>query len=113
MSAVYLGLAAIPFLLFHIVYGGWLLGMPREGLGEWLSANYPGAYWLLIYAHPVIDLSLIPLAALFLGLLWAYGERVRREPRLQNVLAISMFGTSLAIALSLAIHSILVHIRIA
>ena len=112
MTVVYLGLAAIPFLFFHIVYGGWLLGLPREGLGEWLSANYPGAHWLLIYAHPVIDLSLIPLAIVFLGLLWGYGERVQREQQWQTALAISLFGTSLAIALSLAIHSTLVHVRI-
>jgi hypothetical protein len=112
MSGVYLGLAAIPFLFFHILYGGWLLGMPREGLEEWLAANHPGAYWLLIYAHPVIDFSLIPLAAVFLGILWMYGERVQREQRLQMVLALSLFGTSLAIALSLAIHSTLAHARV-
>jgi hypothetical protein len=112
MTVVYLGLAAIPFLLFHIVYGGWLLGMPREGLSEWLKANHPGAHWLLIYAHPVVDFSLIPLAAVFLGILWAYGERLQREVNLQTMLAISLFGTSLAIALSLAIHSILVHARV-
>jgi hypothetical protein len=112
MTAVYLGFAGIPFLFFHILYGGWLLGMPREGLEEWLAANHPGAYWLLIYAHPVIDFSLIPLAAVFLGILWMYGERVQREQRLQMVLALSLFGTSLAIALSLAIHSTLAHARV-
>lgn len=112
MSAVYLGFAGLPFLFFHILYGGWLLGMPREGLREWLTANYPGAYWLLIYAHPVIDLSVIPLAVVFLGILWKYGERVQRDTTLQTVLALSLLGTSLAIALSLAIHSTLVHLRI-
>jgi hypothetical protein len=112
MTAVYLGFAGLPFLFFHILYGGWLLGMPREGLREWLTANYPGAYWFLIYAHPVIDLSIIPLAAIFLGILWTYGERVQRETSLQTVLALSLLGTSLAIALSLAIHSTLVHLRV-
>jgi len=112
MSAVYLGLAGLPFFFFHILYGGWLLGMPREGLGEWLAENYPGAYWLLIYAHPVIDLSLVPLAFVFLGILWAYGDRARREATLQTALALSVVGTSLVIALSLAIHSTLVHARI-
>ena len=112
MSAVYLGFAGLPFLFFHILYGGWLLGMPREGLGEWLKANYPGAHWLLIYAHPLIDLSLIPLAVIFLGILWTYGERVQRETTWQTIVALALLGTSLAIALSLAIHSMLVHSRI-
>ncbi|MDP2605992.1 MAG: hypothetical protein Q8S00_25905 [Deltaproteobacteria bacterium] len=68
---------------------------------EWLAANYPDAYWLLIYGHPMGEFSLIPLAIVFLGLLWKYEDRVQREPMFQN-----------ALALSLAIHSILVHIRI-
>jgi hypothetical protein len=112
MSGIYLGLAAIPFLFFHVIYGGWLLGMPREGLAEWLMVNHRGAYWLLIYAHPIIDFSLIPLAVVFLGVLWKYGERVQRDTTLQTVLALSLFGSSLAIALSLAIHSSLIHARI-
>jgi hypothetical protein len=112
MTAVYLGFAGIPFLFFHILYGGWLLGMPREGLREWLTANYPSAYWLLIYAHPVIDLSLLPLAVIFLAILWVYSERVQRDTTLQTALGLTLLGTSLAIALSLAIHSILVHVRV-
>ena len=112
MSLVYLGLAGLPLTAYHILYGGWLLGMPRVGLREWLAANHPDAYWLLIYAHPVVDFSLIPLGIVFLGLLWKYGDRVQREPVFQTVLALSLLGTSLAVALSLAIHSILVHIRI-
>jgi hypothetical protein len=99
-------------LFFHVIYGGWLLGMPREGLAEWLMVNHRGAYWLLIYAHPIIDFSLIPLAVVFLGVLWKYGERVQRDTTLQTVLALSLFGSSLAIALSLAIHSSLIHARI-
>ena len=112
MSIVYVGLAGLPLSVFHILYGGWLLGIPRGGLREWLAANYPDAYWLLIYAHPVVDLSLIPLAVIFLGILWKYDDRLQRDPILQNVLALSLLGTSLAVALSLAIHSTLVHIRI-
>ena len=112
MSIVYLGLAAIPLSIYHLLYGGWLLGLPRDGLKEWLAANQPDAYWLLVYGDPVADFSLIPLGILFLGLLWKYEDRVRREPMFQNLLALSLMGTSLAVALSLAIHSILVHIRI-
>jgi len=112
MGIVYLGLGALPLSVYHFFYGGWLLGIPRAGLGEWLAANYPDAYWLLIYGHPVADFSLIPLAIIFLGLLWKYGDRVEREPAFQSALALSLLATSLAVALSLAIHSILVHIRI-
>ncbi|TAK03089.1 hypothetical protein EPO44_07715 [bacterium] len=112
MSIVYLGLAALPLSVYHILYGGWLLGMPRVGLKEWLAANYPGAYWLLITAHPVVDLSLIPLGIVFLWLLWKFGDRVQREPAFQTALVLSLLATSLAVALSLGIHSTLVHIRI-
>jgi len=112
MSAIYLGLVALPLLVFHVLYGDWLLGIPRTGISEWLAENHPLARWLVIYAHPVIDLSLIPLAAIFLGILWKYGERLQREISLQTALALTLLGTSLAVALSLAIHSILVHLRI-
>jgi hypothetical protein len=113
MGIVYLGLAVLPFFFFHIFYGGWLLGMPRAGLSDWLAESYPSARWFVIYAHPVIDLSLIPLAAVFLGILWKYEEqRIKRDPVLQRALALSLFGTALVIALSLAIHSTLVHARI-
>jgi hypothetical protein len=112
MGVVYLGLAVFPLLFFHVFYGGWLLGMPRVGLSEWLAENHPSARWLLIYAHPIIDLSLIPLAAIFLGILWKYGDRLQREANLQTALALTLLGTSLAVALSLAIHSMLVHARI-
>jgi hypothetical protein len=112
MSIVYLGLAGVPLLFFHIFYGGWLLGMPRPGLNDWLWANHPGAAWLLITAHPVVDLSLIPLAVIFLWILWRYEERVQRESALQTALTLSLLGTSLAVALSLAIHSTLVHLRV-
>ncbi len=112
MSVVYLGLAVFPLWVYHILYGGWLLSMPRVGLDEWLTANYPGARWLLISSHPIIDYSLFPLAVLFLGLLWRYGERVERNPLFQTIAAVLLLLTSLAVALSLGIHSTLIHIRI-
>jgi len=99
-------------VLYHILYGQWLLGIPRAGLEEWLAANYPDAHWFLITAHPIVDLSLVPLAALFLGLLWGLGERVQERRVLQTLLALALLGTSLAVALSLGIHSTLVHIRL-
>ncbi|MGH7797203.1 MAG: hypothetical protein ACREQ2_20275 [Candidatus Binatia bacterium] len=112
MGVAYLALGPLPLLIFHTFYGGTLLGMPRAGLGEWLAEHHPSARWLLIYAHPVIDFSVIPLAAIFLGILWKYGDRLQRETPLQTALALTILGTSLAVALSLAIHSMLVHARI-
>jgi len=112
MSLVYLGLGGLPLLVYHIFYGQWLLGIPRVGLDEWLTANYPDARWLLITAHPIVDLSLVPLTVVFLGVLWGAGERVQRSLALQTVLALALLGTSLAGTLSLGIHSTLVHIRL-
>jgi hypothetical protein len=112
MSVVYLGLAALPLGVYHVLAGGWLLGLPRIGLAEWLEANHPDARWLLLTAHPVIDLSLIPLAALFLLSLWGALGDARRSRAAQTVAAVALVGTSLAVALSLAIHSTLVHIRL-
>ena len=112
MGVVYLALGPLPLLLFHIFYGGALLGIPRAGLGEWLAAEYPSASWFLIIAHPIIDFSLIPLGLAFLGLLWKYSERIERERGFQTAVALLLLGTSLAVALSIAIHSTLVHTRI-
>jgi hypothetical protein len=112
MSIVYLGLVVFPLSVYHHLYGGWLLNLPRAGLDEWLTANHPGARWLLISAHPIIDYSLFPLAVLFLGLLWWFGERVERNPLYQMIAALLVLLTSLAVALSLGIHSTVVHIRI-
>lgn len=112
MGIAYLALGPLPLLLFHILFGGALLGMPRAGLREWLSAEHPGASWLLITAHPIIDYSLIPIGLIFLGLLWKYGERLERERLFQTGLALTLLGTSLAVVLSIAIHSTLVHARI-
>ena len=112
MSLVYLGLAVLPLTIFEIFFGQWLLGIPRTGLEEYLAANYPDAHWLLIQAHPVVDYSLIPLALVFLGVLWGFGDRAQRSLVLQTILALALFGTSLSVALSLGIHSTLAHIRL-
>ncbi|MGH7782424.1 MAG: hypothetical protein ACREO5_01060 [Candidatus Binatia bacterium] len=112
MGVAYLALGPLPLLAFHIFYGGTLLGMPRAGLGEWLAAEHPGASWLLLTGHPIIDFSLIPLGLIFLGLLWKYSEAPGRERAFQTALALCLLGTSLAVALSIAIHSILAHTRI-
>lgn len=114
MTLVYLGLGGLHVFVYHMVYGHgqWLLGIPRTGIEEWLAANYPDARWLLITAHDPVDYSLFPLGAVFLGVLWGGGERVRQSLVLQTVLSLALLGTSLAIALSLGIHSTLVHIRL-
>ncbi len=112
MSLVYVGLAGLPISVYEVFYGKGLLGLPRLGLDEWLAQNYPEARWLLITGHPIVDWSLLPLGVVFLGLLWGFGERVRRERVLQTILALAVLGTSLAVALSLGIHSTLVHIRL-
>lgn len=112
MSLVYLGLAALPLAVYHIFYGQWLLGIPRAGLEEWLVTNYPDAYWLLITAHPVVDLSLIPLGVVVLGILWRFGAPLQRGAGIQTVFWLGLLGTSLSVALSLGIHSTLVHIRL-
>jgi hypothetical protein len=111
-TAVYFGLAGVPLGVFHVLYGGWLLGMPRVGLEEWLAGNHPDAYWLLVTAHPFVDLSLIPLAGAVFTLLWRRGDRLRHDVRLQTAFWLCLLGTSLAVALSLAVHSALVHIRL-
>jgi hypothetical protein len=113
MSAVYLGLVALPLLVYHALFGGWLLGLPREGLETWLATHHPDARWLLLGLHPVVDLSLVPLAIVFLVLLWGTGDRPRTAFGVQLLLALAVLSTSLAVALSLAIHSTLAHIRLA
>jgi hypothetical protein len=112
MTVSYLGILTLPLLAYHVLYGRWLLGLPRTGLDDWLAAYYPDARWLLVTAHPVVDLSLVPLAVVFLVALWAGGDGVRRSPVLQTAAALALLGTSLAVALSLAIHSTLVHVRL-
>jgi hypothetical protein len=112
MSLVYVGLAGLPISVYEVFYGKGLLGLPRVGLEKWLAANYPDAHWLLITGHPIVDWSLLPLGVVFLGVLWGFGERVRRDRVVQTVLALAVLGTSLAVALSLGIHSTLVHIHL-
>ncbi|HXH83787.1 MAG TPA: hypothetical protein VNN07_12790, partial [Candidatus Tectomicrobia bacterium] len=112
VTAVYLGLAGVPFALFHLLFGGWLLGMPRAGLDTWLAANHPDASWLLVTAHPIVDLSLVPLTAAFLGLFWGWGHGVRDGLVGRTLAALVLALTSLAIALSLGIHATLVHVRL-
>lgn len=112
MSVVYLGFATLPLLAYHVLFGGWLLDLPREGLEAWLAAHHPDARWLLLTLHPVVDLSLVPFAVTFLAVLWGTGDKPRSSLGIQVLLALALFGTSLAVALSLAIHSTLVHIRL-
>jgi hypothetical protein len=112
MSLVYLGLAGLPLSVYHALYGQWLLGIPRLGLEQRLATGHPDAYWLLITLHPAVDLSLIPLGVVVLGILWGFGERLRQQMGLQLLFWLALLGTSLAVALSLGIHSTLVHIRL-
>lgn len=112
MSLVYLGLGGGPLFVYHVLYGQWLLGLPRAGLGEWIGANYPDARWLLVDAHDLVDLSPVPLGVIFLGILWGLGELAQRNRVVQTILALALLGTSLSVALSLGIHSTLVHIRL-
>jgi hypothetical protein len=111
LTLVYLGLGSLPVLAYHVIFGSPLLGLPREGLVITLRERYPDAHWLLVSAHPFIDSSVILLAVAFLGALWFTGGAPRGSRRVQTVLALAVIGTSLAVALSLAIHSTLVHIR--
>lgn len=112
MSLVYVGLGGLPLAVYDGLFGGPLLGLPREGLEQMLQAQYPDAHWLLISLHPLVDGSVAPLAIAFLGLLWFTGERPRESRVVQTLIALALLGTSLAVALSLAIHSTLAHIRL-
>lgn len=112
MSLVYLGLGTVPLFVFHALFGAPLLGLPREGLDEWLLARYPDAHWLLVRAHPLIDVSLLPLGLAFLALLWLTGEASKRSVAVRSAIALTLLGTSLAVALSLAIHSTVAHIKL-
>jgi hypothetical protein len=109
MTVTFLGLSIGPLLAYHLLFGAPLLGLPRTGLAEWLLENHPDAHALLVTYHPAVDLAVVPLGAVFLGVLWltrARGLGVRA------LLAIALLGTSLAIALSLAIHATIVHVRL-
>ncbi len=110
-TLVYLGLIGVPLLLYHALFGGWLLGLGRADVSEWLLQHYPDAHWLLIGAHIWIDLALIPLTIAFLAVLWRLGERIAQLPRAQTLLWLVVCLAALAVALSLTIHSTLVHLR--
>ena len=112
MTIVYLGLGAVPVFIYHVLFGSPLLGLPRQGIEGWLLANNPDAHWLLIQLHPWVDGSVIPLGIVFLGLLWFTGNAPRRNRLVQTALSLALLGTSLAVALSLGIHSTIVHIRL-
>jgi hypothetical protein len=109
MSLVYAALGALPLLVYHVFFGGPLLGLARHGVAARLAADYPDAHLLLFTLHPIVDLSVIPLAAVFLGCLWLLAPERSAGPRYG--LALALIGTFLAIALSLATHSTLVHLR--
>jgi hypothetical protein len=112
MSVTYVGLGAGPLLAYHVLFGGPLLGLPRTGLSEWLLANHPDAHGLLVAYHPVVDLAVIPLGVLFLGVLWISSDRARSGVAVRTILALALVGTSLAVALSLAMHAAIVHVRL-
>lgn len=112
MSVVYLGLGALPLFFYHVLFGAPLLGLDRAGTEQTLLERYPDASWLISSVHPVADLSLIPLGVVFLALLWLTGDSPRQSRPIQIVLALAMLGTSLAVALSLAIHSTLAHVKL-
>jgi hypothetical protein len=111
MVVVYLGLAVVPLATYHFLFGQPLLGLEREGLEAWLAATHPDAHLLLYRAHPVVLFSILPLAVAVVGLLWRAGDRRLGHRGFQFLLALLVLATSLAVALSLAIHSILVHVR--
>lgn len=112
MIVVYVGLAAVPLAAYHVLFGPPLLGLEREGLAEWLRAGHPGAYVLLYWLHPLVDLSLVPLGIAVIWILWWTSDAALSSPRLQLILALCVLATSLAVALSLGIHSIFAHIRL-
>jgi hypothetical protein len=111
MGLVYVGLSVLPLGVYHGLFGQPLLGLPREGLEPGLRARYPDAHWLLFTAHPVIDLALLPLGVLVLLTLWRVSDRGLRHPATLFLLVLLVLLTSLAVALSLGIHSVLAHTR--
>ncbi|MGH7388877.1 MAG: hypothetical protein ACREM3_05395 [Candidatus Rokuibacteriota bacterium] len=110
MSVVYVAIAGLPLLVYHALFGGPLLGLPRAGLNAWLLANHPDAHGLLVSLHPVVDLSVIPLGAVFLGVLWLGSDQARAGVVVRTILALAVVGTALVVALSLVIHATIVHI---
>lgn len=111
MTLVYCGLAFGPISLYHSLFGQPLAGIPRPALSTWLAQHYPNAYDLLITGHPWVDWSVLPIAIVVLVLLWKSKERVMHRWAVQTLLFFLIMLTSFVVALSLAIHSTLVHIR--
>jgi len=111
MIAVYLGLVILPLSVYHVLFGQPLLGLERAGLREQLLREYPDAHLLLYDLHPAIDLSLIPLGVAAVWILWGASDRRLAGFSMQLVLALTILTTSLAVALSLGIHSVFVHLR--
>ncbi|GIX46356.1 MAG: hypothetical protein KatS3mg131_0567 [Candidatus Tectimicrobiota bacterium] len=112
VSLVYLGMAVLPILVYHVLFGPPLAGLPRPGLEAWVRTHHPDAYALLFPGHRVVDFSVIPLAIAVLALVWSSKERLVRHFGLQTLVLFLILATSFAVALSLAIHSTLVHIRL-
>ena len=111
-SIVYLGMAVLPIFVYHLLFGQPLAGIPRPGLVDWLREYYPDAYTLLLPGHRLIDFLIVPLMVAVLALIWGSGERLIRHRGMQTLVLFLILVTSLAVAMSLAIHSTLAHIRL-
>ncbi len=111
-SIVYCGLAVVPVFSYHFFFGQPLAGLPRPGIAAWISQNYASAYWLLFPGHHVVDVLVIPFLIAVLVLIWGMRERVVSHWGMQTLVLFLIMATSLVVSLSLAIHSILVHIRL-
>ena len=81
-------------------------------MAVWISQNYASAYWLLFPGHLVVDVLVIPFLIAVLVLIWGMRERVVGHWGMQTLVLFLIMATSLVVSLSLAIHSILVHIRL-
>ncbi len=112
MSTAYGGFAILPILLYHLLFGQPLAGLPRPGLAAWVLQAYPDAYWLLFPGHWVTDLLMIPLLIAGLALLWGGKEQWWRHRGVQILMLFLMLLTFFAVALSLGIHSTLAHLHL-
>jgi hypothetical protein len=111
MSIVYCGLATGPIFFYHFLFGQPLAGLARPGAAAWVRQHHPEAYWMLFPGHSVIDLLVIPLCIAVLVLTWGTGERLVRQRSVQTLVLLLILLTSLAVALSLAIHATHAHLR--
>ena len=112
MSIVYFGLAIVPIFFYHLLFGQPLAGLPRPGLAVWVHQTYPEAYWLLFPGHRVTDWLTIPLLIAVLALILGGRERMMRHWGMQTLVLFLILLTFFAVALSLSIHSTLVHIHL-